>query len=113
MGLDKNTIIVFTSDHGECFGAHGRRAKNIFYEEAVRVPFMLRMPSGTQAKKETDACLNSVDLMPTLLDLMHLPIPADAQGQSLAGLITGENDGEPKLQFMQGMGAVAVLGRRL
>ncbi len=110
MGLDKNTIIIFTSDHGECFGAHGRRAKNIFYEEAVRVPFMLRMPNGTQAKKETDACLNSVDLMPTLLDLMQLPIPAGVQGQSLAGLITGENNREPKFQFMQGMGAVADWG---
>ena len=36
LGLDENTIVIFTSDHGECFGAHGRRAKNIFYEEAVR-----------------------------------------------------------------------------
>ncbi len=107
LGLDKNTIIVFTSDHGECFGAHGRRAKNIFYEEALRVPFMLRMPDGKQAVNETDACLNTVDLMPTLLDLMHLPIPDDVQGQSLAGIVTGENGREPKFQFLQGMGAVA------
>ena len=42
MGLDDNTIFVFTSDHGELFGAHGRRAKNIFYEEAIRVPFLIR-----------------------------------------------------------------------
>jgi len=110
MGLDENTIIVFTSDHGECFGAHGRRAKNIFYEEAVRVPFMVRMPGGKQAREVSDACLNTVDIMPTLLDLMGLETPADVQGQSLAGLITGENDNEPAYQFMQGMGAVAAWG---
>lgn len=110
LGLDENTIIVFTSDHGECFGAHGRRAKNIFYEEAVRVPFLLRMPGGSQAKRSTDALLNTVDIMPTLLDLMHLQQPEGIQGQSLAGLITGANDREPEFQFMQGMGAVAAWG---
>ena len=41
LGLFENSIVVFTSDHGELFGAHGRRAKNIFYDEAVRVPFLL------------------------------------------------------------------------
>lgn len=40
LGLRENTILVFTSDHGEMFGAQGRRAKNIFYDEAVRVPFL-------------------------------------------------------------------------
>lgn len=110
MGLDEDTIIVFSSDHGECFGAHGRRAKNIFYEEAVRVPFFLRMPGGKHAAASTDALLNTVDLMPTLCDLLDLECPKDVQGQSLAGIITGENTSEPKFQFMQGMGAVAAWG---
>lgn len=39
LGIEEDTVFVFTSDHGEMFGAHGRRAKNIFYDEAVRVPF--------------------------------------------------------------------------
>lgn len=110
MGLDEDTIIVFSSDHGECFGAHGRRAKNIFYEEAVRVPFFLRMPGGKHAAANTDALLNTVDLMPTLCDLLDLECPKDVQGQSLAGIITGENANAPKFQFMQGMGAVAAWG---
>ena len=110
LGLDENTIVIFTSDHGECFGAHGRRAKNIFYEEAVRVPFLLRMPGGKQAASSTDACLNTVDILPTLLDLMGLEIPEGVQGQSLAGLITGRDGREPAFQFMQGMGAVAAWG---
>ena len=110
MGLDEDTIIIFTSDHGECFGAHGRRAKNIFYEEALRVPFMVRLPGGKQAKTTCDACLNTVDIMPTLLDLLGLEKPQDIQGSSLAGLVTGEGDEEPEFQFLQGVGAVAAWG---
>ncbi len=110
MGLDRDTIIVFTSDHGECFGAHGRRAKNIFYEEAVRVPFMVRLPGGAQAEAASDACLNTVDIMPTLLDLMDLPVPEGVQGHSAAGLITGRENEGPDVQLMQGMGAVADWG---
>ena len=49
VGLREETIFVFTSDHGEMFGAQGRRAKNIFYEEAVRVPFLLRWPGHVAA----------------------------------------------------------------
>ena len=44
LGLSDNALLVFTSDHGEMFGAHGRRAKNTFYEEACRVPLLFRRP---------------------------------------------------------------------
>ena len=68
LGLREDTIFVFTSDHGEMFGAQGRRAKNIFYEEAVRV---CRFSSGGKAQMPaghvSDACLNTPDIMPTLL----------------------------------------------
>lgn len=70
-GLEDDTIFVFTSDHGELFGAHGRRAKNIFYEEAVRVPFLVRYPGKLQ-NGERDVCLNTVDIMPTLLSMMGM-----------------------------------------
>lgn len=107
-GLLEDTIIVFTSDHGECFGAHGRRAKNIFYEEAVRVPFLLRLPGGRRAGDTCDACLNTVDLMPSLLGLLHLPIPKDVQGMDLSPLMRGESGAkEPPFAFLQGTGAVA------
>ena len=110
LGLDRDTIIIFTSDHGECFGAHGRRAKNIFYEEAVRVPFMVRLPGADEPGRQCDALLNTVDIMPTLLELLGLPAPQGVQGQSVAGLLTGKNSNEPEYQFMQGMGAVAAWG---
>ncbi|MGN0970459.1 MAG: sulfatase [Aristaeellaceae bacterium] len=88
LGLDENTIVVFTSDHGECFGAHGRRAKNIFYEEAIRVPFLVRWPGRLQAGGSCDVCLNTVDIMPTLLSMMDLPIPATVEGQDMSLFMT-------------------------
>lgn len=107
LGLDKNTILVFTSDHGECWGAHGRRQKSVFYEEAARVPFLLRLPGGEHAR-ECDACLSTVDVMPTLLGLLDLPIPASVEGQNLAGLCRETDDAEPPFAFMQGTGTVAI-----
>lgn len=73
LGLSNNTILVFTSDHGELFGAHGRRAKNIFYDEAVHVPFLICWPGWIAAGGITEVCLNSPDLAPTLLRPLGLP----------------------------------------
>ncbi len=87
-GLAEDTIVVFTSDHGELFGSHGRRAKNIFYEEAVRVPFLMRLPKVFKPSKN-DVCLNSVDIMPTVLSLLNLPIPKEVEGTDLSGFIKG------------------------
>ncbi len=78
LGLADDTLVVFTSDHGEMFGAHGRRAKNIFYEEACRIPMLMRWPNGIPAGTRAEACLATPDIMPTVLGLMGLPIPADA-----------------------------------
>ncbi len=85
-GLDDNTIFVFTSDHGEMFGAQGRRAKNIFYDEAIRVPFLIKW--GDRLSKVRNATpVNTVDIMPTLLSMMGLPVPETVQGTDLSGSI--------------------------
>ncbi|MGC8971268.1 MAG: sulfatase family protein [bacterium] len=107
LGLRGNTIFVFTSDHGEMFGAHGRRAKNIFYDEAVRVPFIIRWPQKLPSGYISDVCLNTPDIMPTLLSLMNLPIPEEVEGMNLAHCILGEEGPEPEAAFMMGTGAVA------
>ena len=106
-GLRDSTIFVFTSDHGELFGAHGRRAKNIFYEEAVRVPFIIRWPQKIPAGYISDVCLNTPDIMPTLLSLMELPIPEGVEGIDLSHRILGKEGSEPEAAFMMGTGAVA------
>ncbi|MFO8056984.1 MAG: sulfatase [bacterium] len=106
-GLSDNTLVVFSSDHGEMFGAHGRRAKNIFYEEAARVPFLMRFPGRIPAGREVDACLGTVDIMPTLLGLLGLPIPGEVEGTDLSSVAQGENGAEPEAAFLQNLGACA------
>lgn len=78
LGLRENSIVIFTSDHGELFGAHGRRAKNIFYEEAVRVPYLIRGKDFTPGV--CDANFNTVDVMPTLLSYLGVDIPDTVEG---------------------------------
>ncbi len=94
MGLEENTILVFTSDHGELFGAHGRRAKNIFYEEAVRVPLLIRRKGQLEAGASRDFVINTVDLMPTLLSMMGLPVPEEVEGHDLSRCVAGQEDTE-------------------
>jgi arylsulfatase A-like enzyme len=106
-GLAENTVFVFSSDHGEMFGAHGRMKKNIFYDEAARVPFLVKWPGVAIAGSTCDACLNSVDVMPTLLGLAGAEIPADVEGMDLSHCVRGETGPEPEFAFLQNTGACA------
>jgi arylsulfatase A-like enzyme len=107
LGLREETLLCFTSDHGEMFGAQGRRAKNIFYEEAVRVPFLMRWPGVIPAGQVSDACLNTPDILPTLLSLLGLPPPAGVEGADLSHCARGEFGPAPEAAFMQGTGTTA------
>jgi arylsulfatase A-like enzyme len=106
-GLAGNTIVVFTSDHGEMFGAQGRRAKNIFYEEAARIPFLIRWPKKIPSGLVSDACLSAVDIMPTILSLMDLNVPKDVEGMDLSHCALGRKGPGPKAAFLQNTGACA------
>ncbi len=105
--LAKDTIIVFTADHGEMFGAHGRRAKNIFYEEAARIPFLIRRPGHIPAGLRSDACLSTVDIMPTILAMMGLEIPREVEGMDLSRCALGKSGPQPEAAFLQNTGACA------
>lgn len=107
LGLGANTVLVFSSDHGEMFGAHGRRAKNIFYEEAARVPLVMRWPGHIPPKRVSDACIGTVDIMPTLLGLLGLPIPDSVEGMDLSHGALGNPGPEPGAAFLQNTGACA------
>lgn len=108
LGLEENTIFVFTSDHGEMFGAHGRRAKNIFYEEAAHVPFLVRWKNHLPARR-ADFCFNTVDIMPTLLSLMGLRYPREVEGQDLSQCFLGTADNS-RGSLLMGTGPTAVCG---
>ena len=109
LGLDQNSIIVFTSDHGELFGAHGRRAKNIFYEEAVRVPFLIKWKGHLEENTRRDFVFNTVDIMPTLLSMLELPIPAEVEGGDYSACIEG-NQSCDQGALMMCTGPTAVYG---
>ncbi|MEM6333005.1 MAG: sulfatase [Planctomycetota bacterium] len=88
IGETDNTLIVFTSDHGELMGSHGTRGKNVIYDESFLVPFIARFP-GVLTPKADDLLLGTVDIMPTLLSLMGLghQLPQTVQGRDYsAGL---------------------------
>lgn len=104
MGIDDNTILVFTSDHGEMFGEHGRVQKLTFYEAAARVPFLIRWPGRIPSGSESNIAINTPDIMPTLLGLMDLPIPREAEGMNLERKVRGKSGRQPRMAFLQGMG---------
>lgn len=87
-GLDENTIIVFLSDHGDCQGAHHWNQKTVFYEEAVKVPFIISY-KGLKAVKSDHLIQSGIDLMPTLCDLANIPMPKNVRGESLKPYLIG------------------------
>ncbi len=106
--LDDNTIFIFTSDHGEMFGAQGRHAKNIFYDEAARVPFLIKWDGHIpEVKNETP--FSTVDIMPTLLTMMGLETPDTAQGTDISeNVLNGSFRENPCL--LMGTGPTAIYG---
>lgn len=86
-GLDKNTIVVFLSDHGDCQGAHLWNQKTVFFEEASKVPFIISY-SGLKPGKSDYLVQTGIDLMPTLCDLAGIPFPKQTRGTSLKQIIT-------------------------
>ncbi len=90
-GQDHNTVVVFTSDHGEMLGDHGIYLKGpYFYDPAIRVPLIIRWPDGYRAGLRADALVEMADLAPTLLEAAGIPPAPGMQGRSLGPLLRGE-----------------------
>jgi arylsulfatase A-like enzyme len=88
--LADETLVVFTSDHGEAFQEHGRFLHDDLYPETLRVPLVLRLPHRLPAGRRVAEPVGLVDLVPTVLDLLALPPLRQAQGTSVAGLARGD-----------------------
>ncbi|MEM8952626.1 MAG: sulfatase-like hydrolase/transferase [Verrucomicrobiota bacterium] len=90
-GQRENTIIIFTSDHGETLGDHGLMYKGCrFYEGLVRVPLIFSCPGRFKQDLRSDALVELLDMTATILDLAGLPQPDYAQGKSLTPILEGE-----------------------
>jgi arylsulfatase A-like enzyme len=90
LGLADRTLVILTSDHGEAFGEHVALGHGFTpHQEALHVPLLFRGP-GIRAGHRVTTPVSLVDVMPTILDLLGLPAPADVQGRSLRAALTGQ-----------------------
>jgi len=101
LGLSENTIVCFSSDHGDMLGSQGLQGKNVPYEEAINIPFIMRYPQRIKAGTKTDVLFNSVDVMPTLLSLCGIPVPNAVQGLDLSDVVLGKSSKKPQSILLQ------------
>lgn len=95
-GLAEDTIVVFTSDHGDMMGSQGLSVKLYPWEESVRVPLLIRYTRKFGAKGRVDAApVNTPDIMPTLLGLSQIPIPAGVEGTDFSHPAPRDRTGVP------------------
>lgn len=97
-GLYDDTLIVLSSDHGDCMGSHRLFDKNNWFEESIQIPLYVG-GAGIKAGK-SEALIASQDHMPTLLNFLGLEIPATVQGISFAPILCGKQQEEPKEAFL-------------
>jgi arylsulfatase A-like enzyme len=101
LGRTDDTIVVFTSDHGDMLGSHGHRLKRKPWEESIRVPGIVRYPARVKPGRVSDAILTHVDFAPTLLALCGLPVPRDMQGTDLSQVVVDPAAVGPDSAFFQ------------
>lgn len=101
LGLEENTIVLFTSDHGNMLGSHGLVDKQQPFEESIAVPGILRFPQRIRPGRRLDAFFTHVDMGPTLLALCDLPVPGEMQGADISGELTGENNSATHSAYFQ------------
>ena len=92
LGLTNDTIVVFSSDHGDQLLEHGLMGKNCFFEASIRVPLIIRYPRRV-IPGQYPQLVQAIDVLPTLFELTGLPEPYENQGQSLAPLISQSSRG--------------------
>jgi choline-sulfatase len=102
-GLYNGAMIAVMADHGEALGDHGEETHGIFlYDETIHVPLVIKFPAPASAKKQPegkriDARVGLVDVMPTMMQVVGIPVPSEVQGESLLGLISpNDNSAVPQ-----------------
>ena len=100
-GQDENTIILFTSDHGDMLGSHGMRRKRKPHEESAGVPGIVRWPAKVPAGRVVDTLFSHVDMPPTLLALAGLAVPGEMQGADLSAVALGRTASGPDAVLLQ------------
>ncbi len=99
-GIADNTLVVFTSDHGDMLGSQGHSLKQRPWEESINVPFIVRYPEKISKNQKKDWIVSSVDVMPTLLALCGAEIPKKVDGMNYAQTFLGKDNKERDAAFL-------------
>ena len=94
LGIANNTLVVFTSDHGEMLGAHCTRGKNTFFEEAVRVPLLVKLPGMIPAETIVEEPVSLMDVFSTILDYVGASKSDKSDGSSFRPFIEGTSNND-------------------
>ena len=99
-GQRENTVVVFCSDHGEMMGSHNMMHKGVWFDESLRIPFIVRHPGRVPAGVQDDLLLGAPDIAPTLLRLLGVNrLPKSWQGRDYSGALRGESIERPASAF--------------
>ena len=101
IGLGEDTIVFFTSDHGDMLGSQAQRLKRKPWEESIHVPGILRYPRMIPPGQKNDILLSHVDFAPTWLSLCGLSIPSGIQGKNVSAQILDKGKESPESVFFQ------------
>lgn len=99
-GQAEDTILVYSSDHGDMMGSQGLMGKKVPFEESCRVPFIVRYPGITLDRHKSDTLFAAVDIYPTLCGLAGVPVPEHCAGRDLSSVMRGRKVQEPDHVFL-------------
>jgi len=99
LGLDSDTIIILTADHGEDLMEHGTISHDDVYDVGIHIPLIFRYPRLIKKNKRINTPVRSIDILPTILDILRLPLKQGMEGSSLLPLLLGKDDKKERLIF--------------
>ncbi|MBN1342294.1 MAG: sulfatase-like hydrolase/transferase [Phycisphaerae bacterium] len=113
MSLTDDTLIVFTSDHGDMHGSHGKRYKGDPREESLHIPLLMRLPSRIKPSQKPETLVSSIDLMPTILSLCGRKAPKSCTGRDLSSAVLGGSAPDVKSVYAEGRMQLATAWRTI
>ena len=99
-GLLENTIVIYTTDHGEMLGRHGLWGKTVYYEPSMGVPLLMTGPGIREGRFRVDHPISLIDLFPTTCTLAGLPVPEGVDGVDFAGVLADPAAGSAPRGFV-------------
>jgi arylsulfatase A-like enzyme len=99
-GQADDTIVVYTSDHGDMMGSHGFGGKRVPWEESCKVPFLVRYPGVATAGRPLDGLFSTIDIYPSMCGLAGLAVPGHCAGRDLSAAMRGQNTSFPESAFL-------------